>query len=820
MLYSGRRHLVESAGDLQDFLGLVGVSLGPYVVREIASLGGVALVYRGEHETLHHAVAIKVLTPEVASGEVRETLKQLFLREAQILSQLRSEHILRAHHHGSVVCPKDGKERPYLIVDWLEGHTLSDELDERRKQQRPYALQEAVDLLEPVAQALDTAHAAGIVHRDVNPRNVFLERAGEGQPPRAKLIDFGFAKDVAQTRALQLQRVHGTLLARSPDYAAPEHYDREKYGELSENTDIYTFALMFVEMLTLESPLRGATTEALAHSTADRDNRPTPNSRGARVPDNVEDLFAEALAVDQFERPGSILAWYRSLQQAVRRPTTRPPPRPSVATPRRPNRTWLWATGGLLVAGAVAAGAFVALRPPDCAPGFADCNGERSDGCEVELARSPLHCGGCGNACPTADGVAACVNGACRIERCADETRRDCNGSPGDGCEVDVSGDPQNCGGCGKRCGADGTTKVACQAGKCVLDCSKDRGDCDGTPENGCEIALSTDVQNCGRCGFSCPGTTCERGFCVPRRLARLGGPVALVASGGALLVWDQKTKEIQKVTSGGELATLADSVAGVSGLALGGGAAYWVGGDPPKLQSLALGADAGAVVTTLAGPLAGPTPLVLDVSGTYLSFADRSARVRPGPGKPKKHSVSTLELGGGEDELRTAKCPDWPAQFAGDERQQFCCDVDKPLYSITCPGGKCASRRHGVPCPSLMVLDDERLYFARGTRLWAMERWSGQARQLAKRVRAPRALAQDATHLYWIEGEDDAAIFRMDKPSGGGKKTSSPDAPIPIAAHLTKPSALAVDDSGIYWSSRDGEAGGGEALVVLQKNR
>ena len=113
----------SSQAFLKDFLGLAGVSVGPYVVREIASLGGVALVYRGEHETLHNAVAVKVLTPEVATGEVRDTLEQLFLREAQILSQLRSEHILRAHHHGRVVCPVDNRERPYMVVDWLEGRT-------------------------------------------------------------------------------------------------------------------------------------------------------------------------------------------------------------------------------------------------------------------------------------------------------------------------------------------------------------------------------------------------------------------------------------------------------------------------------------------------------------------------------------------------------------------------------------------------------------------------------------------------------------------------------------------------------------------------
>ena len=92
-------------------LGLVGQKLGPYIVRQVATMGGVAVIYRGEHEALHNAVAIKVLTPELVEDSVRPTLEQMFLREAQILSQLRSDDILRALDHGSIASPKDGKER-------------------------------------------------------------------------------------------------------------------------------------------------------------------------------------------------------------------------------------------------------------------------------------------------------------------------------------------------------------------------------------------------------------------------------------------------------------------------------------------------------------------------------------------------------------------------------------------------------------------------------------------------------------------------------------------------------------------------------------
>src|ERR1700753_2998334 len=308
---------------LPDPLGLVGVKLGPYVVRESITEGGVAVIYRGEHESLQSAVAVKVLMAELVAEDIRPTLEQMFLREAQIPSQLRSEDILRALDHGRVVCPADGIERPYIVVDYLVGRPLSDDLAQRMAEipKRPYTLPEAVETLEPIVRALGVCHASGIVHRDVNPRNVFLEELGGGAA-RAKLIDFGFAKEVYRTEALRLEDVSGTLFARSPDYAAPEHYDREKYGELSETTDTYTLALMIVEMLTLERPLKGVTDTDLWLAPTEEKARPhPPRGRGARGDDRVEALFAEALAVDQLKRPQVLSEWWERLAAAARAPS-------------------------------------------------------------------------------------------------------------------------------------------------------------------------------------------------------------------------------------------------------------------------------------------------------------------------------------------------------------------------------------------------------------------------------------------------------------------------------------------------------------------
>ncbi|HEX3597210.1 MAG TPA: protein kinase, partial [Polyangiaceae bacterium] len=432
-----------------DPLGLVGAKLGQYVVCEAITEGGVAVIYRGEHDTLQSAVAIKVLIPDAVADTVRGTLEQMFLREAQILSQLRSEDILRALDHGRIVCPADGIERPYLVTDFLVGRPLSDDLEQRTAEipRRPYTLEEAVTVLDPIARALSVCHANGIVHRDVNPRNVFLEDAGAGRV-RAKLIDFGFAKEVYRTQALRLETVDATLFARSPDYAAPEHYDRETYGELSETTDIYTLALMLVEMLTLERPLRGVTDNDLWHATKDENDRPTPNNRGARVNDRVEALFAEAVAVDQLKRPQVLSEWWERLTAA-----TRPgflgapgasrgvadsgrsaasgggsddgragasgrgfeddregadddgegggPTRLEEATARRrierlerkKKSGGVFVALGLLLVAAAGGAAWWLLRPIQCPAGFADCNGQRADGCETTIATDATSCG-------------------------------------------------------------------------------------------------------------------------------------------------------------------------------------------------------------------------------------------------------------------------------------------------------------------------------------------------------------------------------------------------------------------------------------------
>lgn len=147
-----------------------------------------------------------------------------------------------------------------------------------------------------------------------------------------------------------------------------------------------------------------------------------------------------------------------------------------------------------------------------CDQGRADCNGVASDGCEVDVTADALHCGKCGAACSTKGGTPSCVDGACRIA-CA-PGYADCNGDVVDGCESNLMIDPQHCGSCDLACtagdGGSGGTDV-CNNGGCGVLCDGNHANLNGRIDDGCEVDLRTDANNCGTVGTVCsdvPGGT------------------------------------------------------------------------------------------------------------------------------------------------------------------------------------------------------------------------------------------------------------------------------------------------------------------------
>jgi hypothetical protein len=155
-----------------------------------------------------------------------------------------------------------------------------------------------------------------------------------------------------------------------------------------------------------------------------------------------------------------------------------------------------------------------------CTSGRANCNGAVPDGCEAVLATDPQNCGGCGNSCPAPPhGIPGCSFSSCGLGGCVG-AYGDCNGLLADGCEIDTASDPQNCGGCGRRCAVPANAFAAgCSGGSCVSLCALPNEDCNGLFADGCEINIYEDANNCGSCGRVCaapPHATagCAMGRC------------------------------------------------------------------------------------------------------------------------------------------------------------------------------------------------------------------------------------------------------------------------------------------------------------------
>jgi hypothetical protein len=141
-----------------------------------------------------------------------------------------------------------------------------------------------------------------------------------------------------------------------------------------------------------------------------------------------------------------------------------------------------------------------------CTAGFGDCDGNATNGCEASTLSNPMNCGACGVACAAGlNAVVACVGGRCRSA--CNAGFADCDGNPGNGCEVNLLTNLSHCGACGMVCPAGASSSPVCDMGVCAITCAAGRADCDANPVNGCEADLGS-VLTCGICSNRCGGAT------------------------------------------------------------------------------------------------------------------------------------------------------------------------------------------------------------------------------------------------------------------------------------------------------------------------
>ncbi|MEO5963288.1 MAG: serine/threonine-protein kinase, partial [Thermomonas sp.] len=247
---------------------------GRYRIEAILGIGGMGVVYRASDLTLGVDVALKLLRPELAH---RDDVLDRFRQELLLARQVSSPHVVRIHD----LAQHDGH---WLIsMDYVDGESL----DHRIDREGPLPLDDALRIIEQIAQGLVDAHAKGVVHRDLKPANILLDTQGQ-----AYIADFGVARSLATSGMLQTSMTRAGSVVGTPDYLSPE----QARGETADaRSDLYAVGLILYEMLAGKLPFSGGTTaEVLAQRML---RAPAPLSRERDVPAWVARL------VDRLLRP-------------------------------------------------------------------------------------------------------------------------------------------------------------------------------------------------------------------------------------------------------------------------------------------------------------------------------------------------------------------------------------------------------------------------------------------------------------------------------------------------------------------------------------
>jgi tetratricopeptide (TPR) repeat protein/predicted Ser/Thr protein kinase len=251
-----------------------GAKIGKYsLIREIGR-GGMGVVFEAEDPDLRRRVAIKVLKDEVSDPTAAERMK----REAAIAAQLRHSGIV-AIYETSTTGPRGGLPLPYIVMDFVEGRTLAELIEEEKTPRK-----ELLRILEDVSRAVAHAHGAGVVHRDLKPANVIVEKSG-----RAVLTDFGIARATSfQTRITETSFVVGT-----PEYMAPEQIE-DHADKVGPATDIHALGVMLYEILTGTLPYRAEAPVALMRKIVSEEPLP-PRRIAPAVERDLETICLKAL---------------------------------------------------------------------------------------------------------------------------------------------------------------------------------------------------------------------------------------------------------------------------------------------------------------------------------------------------------------------------------------------------------------------------------------------------------------------------------------------------------------------------------------------
>ena len=277
-----------------------GTIAGEYIVTDLVARGGCGAVYRATHYADGRVAAVKVLHATLAA---LPKMVERFTREVRVVELLRHPNIVDIYDVGSL---PDGT--PYYVMEYLEGRTVSRLLDDQRR----LAPVEALEILGPVCAALEAAHVAGVIHRDVKASNIMVS---DGDPRVVKLVDFGIAKLVGQRAGIggltTEGRQVGTLTIMAPEQLLGVAVDAR--------VDIYALGILLYRMLTGRLPFDSKNALSLAQQHLE-EPAPRPSQR-TPIPPALDAIVLRCLEKQPERRYDSVRNFLSALRRAVSGPS-------------------------------------------------------------------------------------------------------------------------------------------------------------------------------------------------------------------------------------------------------------------------------------------------------------------------------------------------------------------------------------------------------------------------------------------------------------------------------------------------------------------
>jgi len=283
---------------------MIGQTISHYRIVEQLGAGGMGVVYKAQDSRLDRAVALKFLPDKLAQEP--QALER-FRREARAASALNHPGICTIYDIGE----QDG--RGFIVMEFIDGETLRHHI---HRQALP--LEEILRLGMQIAEALDAAHAEGIIHRDIKPANIFVTKRGQ-----AKVLDFGLAKLLPKAVAAGGPGADGDdtdstsivgIISGTPSYMSPEQI---RGDTLDARTDIFSLGLVLYEMATGRQAFSGPTGGVIIEAVLTRAPAPARNIN-PNIPERLEEIISKALHKDKAQRYQHAAEVRNDLQQLDR----------------------------------------------------------------------------------------------------------------------------------------------------------------------------------------------------------------------------------------------------------------------------------------------------------------------------------------------------------------------------------------------------------------------------------------------------------------------------------------------------------------------